>query len=112
MKICSKIRRFAMSFLRVAVTQGRFATATPAPFSMLAMTAFAPRAEPMVATSTSRRRSIARSTEAITLAETRLASFGKPIAGALARCHPVLILSCSQFGEGEEYELIGGSQPL
>lgn len=112
MKICSRIRRFVMSFLPGAVTQGRFATVTPAPFPMLAMTAFAPQAEPMVATSTSRRRSIVRSTEAITLAETRLASFGKPIVGALACCHPVPSLSCSQFGEGEEYELIGGSQPL
>ena len=112
MKICSRIRRFVMSFLPGAVTQGRFETVTPAPFPMLAMTAFAPQAEPMVATSTSRRRSIVRSTEAITLAETRLASFGEPIVGALACCHPVPILSCSQFGEGEEYELIGGSQPL
>ena len=111
-KICSRIRRFVMSFLPGAVTQGRFATVTPAPFPMLAMTAFAPQDEPMVATATSRRRSIVRSTEAITIAATRLASFGKPIVGALARCHPVPILSCSQFGEGEEYELIGGGQPL
>ena len=107
MRTCSKIRRFAMSFLRVAVTQGRFATAMPAPFPMPAMIAFAPQVEPMVVTLTSRRRSIARSTEAITLAETRLASFGKPIVGALAHCHPVPILPYSQFGEDEEYELIG-----
>lgn len=100
-----------MSFLPGAVTQGRFETVTPAPFPMLAMTAFAPQAEPMVATSTSRRRSIVRSTEAIALAETRLASFGEPIVGAL-RAATSAILSCSQFGEGEEYELIGGSQPL
>lgn len=43
---------------------------------------------------------------------TRLASFGKLIVGALAHCHLVPILPYSQFGEGEEYELIGGSQPL
>ena len=98
---------FAMSFLRVAVTQGRFATAMPAPFPMPAMIAFAPQVEPMVVTLTSRRRSIARSTEAITLAETRIASFGKPIVGALAHCHPVPILPYSQFGKDEEYELIG-----
>lgn len=112
MKICSRIRRFVMSFLPGAVTQERFATVTPAPFPMLAMTAFAPQDETMVATATSRRRSIVRSTEAITIAATRLASFGKPIVGALARCHPVPILPYSQFGEDEEYELIGGGQPL
>lgn len=52
-----------------------------------------------------------RSTEAITIAATRLASFGKPIVGALAHCHPVPILPYSQFGEDEEYELIGAYKP-
>ena len=112
MTICSKIRRFAMSFLRVAVTQGRFATATPAPFPMPVTTAFAPRARRTAAALCRGSWTTASSTALTTRAETRLASFGKPIVGALARCHPVPILSCSQFGEGEEYELIGGSQPL
>lgn len=112
MKICSKIRRFAMSFLRVAATQGRFATAIPAALSMPATTVFAPPARRTAVAPCRDRWTIALSIAVISHAETRLASFGKPIVGALARCHPVPILSCSQFGEGEEYELIGGSQPL
>ena len=112
MKICSKIRRFAMSFLRVAATQGRFATAIPAALSMPATTVFAPPARRTAVAPCRDRWTIALSIAVISHAEARLASFGKPIVGALARCHPVPILSCSQFGEGEEYELIGGSQPL
>ena len=112
MKIYSKIPPYVMSFLRVAVTQGRFATVTPAPFPMPATTAFASQAKHMAEAPHRGRWTIASSIAVTTRTATRLASFGKPIIGALARCYSVPILSCSQFGEGEEYELIGGSQPL
>ena len=74
MRTCSKIRRFAMSFLRVAVTQGRFATAMPAPFPMPTMTAFVLPARRTAVATRLTIGPIALSIVAITRAATRPAS--------------------------------------
>ena len=74
MRICSKIRRFATGFLRVAATQGRFATAMPAPFPMPATTAFAPPARRTAVATRLTIGPIALSIVAITRAATRPAS--------------------------------------
>lgn len=83
MRICSKIRRFATGFLRVAATQGRFATAMSAPFPMQAMTAFAPPARHTAVAPCRDRWTIASSIAVTTLAATRLASFELPCPSAL-----------------------------
>ena len=92
MKICSKIRRFAMSFLRVAATQGRFATAIPAALSMPATTVFAPPARRTAVAPCRDRWTIALSIAVISHAETRLASFGK-----LSSCPSALPSSADSF---------------